>query len=71
MPTSICPECREEVFVDAETEQGDSVVCDECSATLVVVGLDPIELDLRDETEADDPTAGDDFNSYEYDDNHY
>ena len=53
MPTSICPECTEEVFVDAETEQGDNVACDECGARLVVVGLDPIELDLYEETDAE------------------
>ena len=54
MPSSICPECDEEVYVDAESEQGDRVTCDECGATLVVVGLDPIELDLYDPSEEDD-----------------
>ena len=71
MPNSICPECNEDVFVDAETEQGDGVVCDECGASLVVVGLDPIELDLRDETESDDPAGGDDFASYDYNDHQF
>lgn len=46
MPTSICPECDEEVFVDAESEQGDIVSCDECGTDLEVVGLDPVELDV-------------------------
>ena len=46
MPTAVCPECDEEVYVDAESEQGDTVTCDECGAELEVVGLDPIELDL-------------------------
>lgn len=63
MPTSICPECDEEVYVDAESEQGDLVSCDECGADLVVVGLDPIELDQRDGTEDDD-----DLESHDYDD---
>lgn len=49
MPTANCPECEEEVYVDAEAEQGDTVSCDECGSSLTVVGLDPIELDLRDE----------------------
>ena len=71
MPTSVCPECKEEVFVDAEIEQGDSVLCDECSAKLVVVGLDPIELDLYDESDADGLPIDDDFGSYEYDDDRY
>lgn len=45
MPTAICPECDEEVYVDAESEQGDVVTCDECGTDLEVVGLDPVELD--------------------------
>jgi alpha-aminoadipate/glutamate carrier protein LysW len=49
MPTANCPECEEEVYVDADAEQGDTVSCDECGSSLTVVGLDPIELDLRDE----------------------
>ncbi|HLA96715.1 MAG TPA: hypothetical protein VK612_13415 [Pyrinomonadaceae bacterium] len=61
MPTSNCPECDEEVYVDAESEQGDTVTCDECGAALVVVGLDPIELDLKVASESDDV---DDFGSY-------
>ncbi len=45
MPTSICPECDEDVYVDAEIEQGEVIVCDECGEELEVVGFDPIELD--------------------------
>lgn len=54
MPTSICPECDEEVFVDAESEQGDRVTCDECGSQLVVVGLDPIEMDLYEESDVEE-----------------
>jgi alpha-aminoadipate/glutamate carrier protein LysW len=53
MPTVACPECKEEVFVDAETEQGDVVFCDECGADLEVVGLDPFELDSFDDAKYD------------------
>ena len=45
MPTTACPECREEVYVDLDAEQGDVVFCDECGADLEIVGLDPVELD--------------------------
>ena len=69
MPTSICPECSEEVYVDAESEQGQTVTCDECGARLVVVGLDPIELDLDEET--DDDVKDDDFDDYDYDDDRF
>lgn len=65
MPTSKCPECEEEVYVDADSEQGDTVSCDECGADLVVVGLDPIELDLKSDSDDD---YDDDFDSMEYED---
>jgi lysine biosynthesis protein LysW len=60
MPTSNCPECEEEVYVDADSEQGDEVSCDECGAGLVVVGLDPIELDLKSDSDGDDDYKDDD-----------
>jgi alpha-aminoadipate/glutamate carrier protein LysW len=70
MPTSICPECDEEVYVDAEIEQGDRVTCDECGSRLVIVGLDPIEMDLYEESEAEvDETE--DFESLDYDTDRY
>ena len=69
MPSSICPECHEEVYVDAESEQGTEITCDECGAKLVVVGLDPIELDLNENT--DDLSADKDFDDFEYDDSRY
>lgn len=69
MPTSICPECDEEVYVDADSEQGDRVTCDECGSELVVVGLDPIELDLRDES--DDDYDEEDYESYDYEEDRY
>lgn len=71
MPTSVCPECTEEVYVDADSEQGDHVSCDECGAGLVVVGLDPIELDLRDEDEEGESGDGDELDGYGFDDGTY
>lgn len=71
MPTSICPECDEEVFVDAESEQGDRVSCDECGSSLVVVGLDPIELDLYEESEVDDLADDVDYEAYDYENERY
>ena len=71
MPTAICPECDEEVYVDADSEQGDRVTCDECGSSLVVVGLDPIELDLQEESESDDLEEEEDFESYDYENERY
>ena len=61
MPTANCPECEEEVYVDADAEQGDTVSCDECGSSLTVVGLDPIELDLREETDEEEEIIDDGF----------
>jgi alpha-aminoadipate carrier protein LysW len=71
MPTAICPECSEEVYVDAEAEQGDTVSCDECGSSLEVVGLDPMELDLMSEADDDRTGDSDDFDSYDFDDSRY
>ena len=63
MPTTACPECSEDVYVDADSEQGDVVSCDECGTDLEIVGLDPIELDIH-EDNGDD--FKDDADEYEY-----
>ncbi len=61
MPTTACPECSEDVYVDAESEQGDIISCDECGSDLEIVGLDPIELDIHDESGKDDADDEDEF----------
>ena len=63
MPTTACPECSEDVFVDAESEQGDIISCDECGSELEIVGLDPIELDIYadDLDDFDDDEDDEDF----------
>jgi len=55
----------------AEIEQGDNVACDECNSRLVVVGLDPIELDLQEESDAEGLPVDDDVHNYDYDDDRY
>jgi uncharacterized Zn finger protein len=57
MPTTACPECSEDVYVDADSEQGDVVSCDEC-------GTDLIELDIHEEK--DDDFKSDDGDEFEY-----
>ena len=63
MPTTACPECSEDVYVDADSEQGDVISCDECGTDLEIVGLDPIELDIHEE-DIDD--FKDEVEEYEY-----
>ena len=70
MPTVVCPECDEDVYVDADSEQGDVVSCDECGADLEVVGLDPFELDVVHEKDGYDDMK-DDYDSYDYEDERY
>jgi lysine biosynthesis protein LysW len=71
VPTAVCPECHEDVYVDADSEQGDIVSCDECDSSLEVVGLDPIELDLYVDKGVDDPDEEEDFESYDYENERY
>jgi alpha-aminoadipate carrier protein LysW len=71
MPTAICPECDEEVYVDADSEQGDIVTCDECGSRLEVAGLDPVELDLRTEDDTIDPSEEEDYEALDYEDERY
>ncbi|MDH3493264.1 MAG: lysine biosynthesis protein LysW [Acidobacteriota bacterium] len=56
MPSARCPVCEGRVFVDASTEMGEIVFCDDCESNLELVGLDPFELDPASEAndEVDD-----------------
>jgi hypothetical protein len=71
VPTAVCPECSEEVYVDAESEQGDIVTCEECGSDLEVVGLDPVELDLYIDRDGLDDLDEEDYDSYDYEDDRF
>jgi lysine biosynthesis protein LysW len=64
VPLATCPECEADIHVDEDMDKGDVVACDECEASLEVVGLDPIELDLVSEDEEDDDYDDDDEDDY-------
>lgn len=58
MPIASCPQCEAEIHVDEDVDKGETMICQECDASLEVVGLDPIELDFaleeKDEEDVDD-----------------
>lgn len=50
-----CPVCEGNIDVDEEdVDEGETISCDECGATLKVVGTDPLELESADEEEEDE-----------------
>ncbi len=47
-----CPVCNESIDVDEEdVDEGDTFSCDECGATLKVVGTAPLELESAEDEE--------------------
>ena len=62
MPSARCPVCEGRVFVDALTEMGEIIICDECESDLELVGLDPFELDPA--TDPNDEVS-DEFNIFD------
>jgi len=50
-----CPECDADIDVEeSDVDEGDTLSCDECGATLRVVGVNPLEIESADEEDADD-----------------
>lgn len=48
-----CPQCNADIDVEEdELDEGDTISCDECGATLTVAGLDPLELEAEDNDDA-------------------
>ena len=50
-----CPKC--EAVIDVEEEElseGESLICEDCGARLVVAGLDPLELEKESESGDED-----------------
>ncbi len=68
MPIASCPECEDDVYVAAETEQSTIISCNECGVDLEVVGMDPIQLDPYFVKNLDDYDYG--FNIYDNDDDY-
>ena len=50
-----CPACDGSIDVDEEeVDEGDTLSCDECGASLKVLGKDPLELESADEPDEDE-----------------
>ena len=50
-----CPVCDGAIDVDEEdVDEGDTISCDECGASLKVLSTDPLELESAEEVEEDD-----------------
>ena len=61
MPTGTCPECEADIHVDTDADKGDVVTCEDCGTELEVVGLDPVELDIMEESDLDEDEEEDEF----------
>lgn len=63
-----CPMCDAVIDVDEEDlDEGDPLSCDECGASLRVVGVDPLELESDDDDDDEDDEDFDDFDEDEDD----
>ena len=49
-----CPACNAPVEPEDDLEVGESLECDQCEALLVVVGIDPLVIDLDEDEDDDD-----------------
>jgi alpha-aminoadipate carrier protein LysW len=50
-----CPVCDGDIDVDEEeVDEGDTLSCDECGASLKVLGKDPLELESADGPDDDE-----------------
>ena len=51
MRNAICPICRKNIDIKEKPEIGESVTCQGCGITSIVVWLNPLELDLMYESD--------------------
>ena len=56
-----CPECGGAIDVDADdVEEGDAISCDECGADLRIAGVNPLEVESKEDLDEDEE-EDDDF----------
>lgn len=50
-----CPKCNMPLDVEEdELDEGDTLTCGECAATVAVADIDPLELEVVDEEDEDE-----------------
>ena len=49
-----CPECETKIDVEEDVEEGQTLDCPECGATLEVVSTNPAELDVIEHEEREE-----------------
>jgi lysine biosynthesis protein LysW len=58
---AICPECEADIDVDEfDVDKGDQISCPECGASLEVIGVAPIELDVLSDDDEDEDDLDED-----------
>ena len=63
-----CPKCDAPLDVDEEDlDEGDTLSCDECGATLNVSSVSPLEVELADDDDEDEDDEDFDFDEDEDD----
>jgi len=65
-----CPQCSSGIDVDEdELDEGDSLICEDCGASLDVTGVSPLELSVGDEGDEDEDDEDDeDYDDFDDDD---
>lgn len=64
-----CPQCNSGIDVDEdELDEGDSLICEDCGASLDVTGVSPLELSPSDEDGDEDEDDEDDEDYDDFDD---
>ncbi len=62
-----CPECDGAIDIEEEDiDEGDVLSCDECGASVKVLGKNPLELESADDVDEEDEDEDDDEEDEEF-----
>jgi DNA-directed RNA polymerase subunit RPC12/RpoP len=63
-----CPDCEREIELHPLIQVGDELTCPHCESDLVVISLDPVELDWAYTAPAEDDEEWEEWDDDEWDD---